>query len=73
MSLILDEQFLSGFVTQSELDAYTGRLAAARERLHTPDGRPRAGAPSRVIPERNSSRLWKPQPGQSGKRRTSCW
>lgn len=29
MSLILDEQFLSGFVTQSELDAYTGRLAAA--------------------------------------------
>lgn len=28
MSLILDEQFLSGFVTQSELDAYTGRLAA---------------------------------------------
>lgn len=41
MSLILDEQFLSGFVTQSELDAYTGRLAAARERLHTPDGQPK--------------------------------
>lgn len=36
MSLILDEQFLSGFVTQSELDAYTGRLAAVRERLHSP-------------------------------------
>ena len=41
MSLILDEQFLSGFVIQSELDAYTGRLAAARERLHTPDGQPK--------------------------------
>lgn len=41
MSLILDEQFLSGFVTQSELDAYTGRLAAARERLHTPGGQPK--------------------------------
>lgn len=24
MSLILDEQFLSGFVTQSELEEYTG-------------------------------------------------
>lgn len=41
MSLILDEQFLSGFVTQSELEEYTGRLGAAQKCLHTPDGQPK--------------------------------
>ena len=41
MSLILDEQFLSGFVTQSELEEYTGRLGAAQKCLHIPDGQPK--------------------------------
>ncbi len=41
MSLILDEQFLSGFVTQSELEEYTGRLSAAQKCLHAPDGQPK--------------------------------
>lgn len=41
MSLILDEQFLSGFVTQSELEEYIGRLDAAQKCLHAPDGQPK--------------------------------
>ena len=54
MSLILDEQFLSGFVTQSELEACIGPLEAARESLHAQDGHPKGW---RTLPEETGEDL----------------
>lgn len=64
MSLILDEQFLSGFVTQSELEEYTGRLSCGTEVPHTPDGAAKGLAkPFRRKPVRPSLGCGGPQPG----------
>lgn len=73
MSLILDEQFLSGFVP-------------SRNWTRTPDGLRQRG--SACTPRTDSPKGWRTLPcdtgeellsavetaaGQSGKRRTSCW
>lgn len=41
MSLILDETYLEGFVSEEEITAYTPPLQDAWQRLHTADGQPK--------------------------------
>ncbi len=41
MALVLNEQYLEGFVTWEELEAYSGPLQEAHHRLHAPDGQPK--------------------------------
>lgn len=41
MALVLNEQYLEGFVTREELEAYSGPLQEAHRRLHAPDGQPK--------------------------------
>ncbi len=41
MSLVLNETFLEGFVSQEEIASYAQRLTAAHRQLYAPDGQPK--------------------------------